>query len=80
MEFENNNDYVVEIVDLLDKIESKQENYYQKSKNEFDYETHEKEMRELTVPFEDTFEKENCLLSANVLTDIDAIVENQKIS
>ena len=77
MEFENNNDYVIETVgDLLDKIESKQENYYQKSKNDFDYETYEKEMRELTIPFEDTFEKENCLLSANVLTDIDAIVEN----
>ena len=59
MDFENNNDYVVETVgDLLDKIESKQENYYQKSKNNFDYETYEKEMRELTVPFETTFEKE----------------------
>jgi len=77
MDFENNNDYVVETVgDLLDKIESKQENYYQKSKNNFDYETYEKEMRELTVPFETTFEKDNGLHFSSVLTDIDAIVEN----
>ena len=37
MEFENNNDYVIETVgDLLDKIESKQENYYQKSSSIMD--------------------------------------------
>lgn len=77
IELEDNNDYVTEnIGNVVTNIEALQSQYYGKTKNSFDYENYEKEMQVLTAPFEETIEKDSCLYSNEVQTDLDAIVEN----
>ena len=73
----NNEDVVLEkMSEIVTSIEEKQNNYYKNSKANVQYEDYEKEMNELIMPIEEPLEKEDCLIVDNVLTDIDAVVEN----
>uniref|UniRef100_A0A6C0ISH3 Uncharacterized protein n=1 Tax=viral metagenome TaxID=1070528 RepID=A0A6C0ISH3_9ZZZZ len=76
-ETENSVDYTMESLgDVLETTKTKQNSYFDKNKNNFDYGVYENEMNEILKPFDEPLNGDDVLHTGRVLGNIDTIVEN----